>query len=67
MINERTSDDKNFYNVLLELCLDNNFEEYTPSEKTILSQKNRFDILINSGKININYITYIRYFYWINM
>jgi len=58
LIEERDTNKNNLYNVLLELCLDSNFEDRTLSDKTKLSQKERFNILIESKQIDFNYITY---------
>lgn len=58
LIEERNNDENNLYNVLLELCLDNNFSEGTLSAETKLSQRERFDTLIKSNQIDFNYVTY---------
>ena len=58
LIEERDNNKNNLHNVLLELCLDNNFTEGTLSDETKQSQKDRFDMLIENNLIDFNYITY---------
>jgi len=50
LIEERDTNKNNLYNVLLELCLDSNFEERTLSDKTKLSQRKDLTYLLNLNR-----------------